>query len=184
MTEDNVDVREMIIALRGGVPAECDFCGKATAEDDLHPEEAGQWACIYCINKWAEEDKVALLLRMLTVWMEAHFVVGEATQTARAVTGEPYVVLQLGTKNCIKEEGVSWHADHCSDSYQDMMKAMKTAFTQYIADKGEGAVLYWRAKPEIVNIGNGTGCIRVRLLVSNHDVECEQVRMNPTAKPL
>lgn len=50
------DCRDMIIALRGGVPKVCDFCGRERPENELHPEEAGQWACIYCIDRWTEED--------------------------------------------------------------------------------------------------------------------------------
>ena len=45
-----MDVRQMIIDLRGGVPANCDFCGKETPEDNMHPEEAGMWICITCID--------------------------------------------------------------------------------------------------------------------------------------
>jgi formylmethanofuran dehydrogenase subunit E len=50
------EVREMIIALRGGVADKCDFCGEDTPEEDMHPEEAGQWACITCITRWEKED--------------------------------------------------------------------------------------------------------------------------------
>lgn len=51
-----IDVRQMLIDLRGGLPEKCDFCSKETKPDDLHPEEAGAWACITCIERWGEED--------------------------------------------------------------------------------------------------------------------------------
>lgn len=46
-----LSVRELIVGLRGEIPAKCDFCHRATHEDDLHPEEAGMWICIKCIEK-------------------------------------------------------------------------------------------------------------------------------------
>jgi ribosomal protein L37AE/L43A len=53
----NDDVRQAIIGLRGGLPPQCDFCGKDTKPENLHPEEAGCWACIECIERWNKEDK-------------------------------------------------------------------------------------------------------------------------------
>lgn len=52
---DGESARDLIIGLRGGVPAACDFCLKPTPEHDLHPEEAGQWACIECMKRWHDE---------------------------------------------------------------------------------------------------------------------------------
>ena len=48
--------KELIADLRGGVPKECSFCGKPTPEEQLEPEEAGDWACWHCLLKWARED--------------------------------------------------------------------------------------------------------------------------------
>lgn len=47
----NAEVRELIIALRGGPPDKCDFCGNMTLPDNLHPEEAGEWICNDCIKR-------------------------------------------------------------------------------------------------------------------------------------
>ena len=52
MTND--EVKALVIALRGGLPEKCDFCGKETAEPDLHPEEAGAWACTDCLRRWGD----------------------------------------------------------------------------------------------------------------------------------
>lgn len=57
MNEDDLDARELIIALRGGVPAKCDFCCEECAPEDLHPEEGGEWACIDCLTRWAKEGQ-------------------------------------------------------------------------------------------------------------------------------
>ena len=47
-----------IVDLRGGVaPTKCDFCGEETAPEFLEPEEAGAWACLLCITRWAREEK-------------------------------------------------------------------------------------------------------------------------------
>ncbi len=51
-----MNTRELIIALRGGVPSKCDFCGKVTESSKLHPEEAGAWVCIECLDKWDKLD--------------------------------------------------------------------------------------------------------------------------------
>ncbi len=52
---NEMTTRELIVALRGGVPPRCDFCREEFPEEELHPEEAGQWICVGCINK----DKAA-----------------------------------------------------------------------------------------------------------------------------
>lgn len=49
------DAKDLIADLRGGVPEKCDFCGLETEPDYLHPEEAGMWICVWCI----ERDKAA-----------------------------------------------------------------------------------------------------------------------------
>ena len=47
----NADLKAAVIGWRGGIPSKCDFCGKETPEQDLHPEEAGMWICIGCIER-------------------------------------------------------------------------------------------------------------------------------------
>lgn len=59
MVDDEFDARDLIVALRGGVPTKCDFCLEERAPEDMHPEEAGEWACIYCIARWDLEAKEA-----------------------------------------------------------------------------------------------------------------------------
>lgn len=53
------EARDLIIALRGGLPAQCDFCKQPTEEEKLHPEEAGEWVCEECLKRWAKEKKAA-----------------------------------------------------------------------------------------------------------------------------
>jgi len=48
--------RDMIIGLRGGIPLHCNFCGTTNVPDNMHPEEAGEWACITCIERWRKEN--------------------------------------------------------------------------------------------------------------------------------
>jgi len=36
--------RDLIIALRGGLPNRCNFCDQPTPPERLHPEEGGEWA--------------------------------------------------------------------------------------------------------------------------------------------
>lgn len=51
----DLDGRDLIIDLRGGSHEKCDFCGGTFPHEEIHPEEAGQWACIHCIEKWRKE---------------------------------------------------------------------------------------------------------------------------------
>lgn len=53
----NADALAVIIALRGGVPSKCDFCGQERLEEQLHPEEAGDWVCEECLKAWGELDE-------------------------------------------------------------------------------------------------------------------------------
>ncbi len=47
---------ELIVALRGGIPDQCDFCGQVFTEENYPtPEEAGQWACIQCVKRWEQD---------------------------------------------------------------------------------------------------------------------------------
>jgi hypothetical protein len=41
-------MRELVADFRGGTPDVCDWCGRACSEDELEPEEAGQWVCTQC----------------------------------------------------------------------------------------------------------------------------------------
>ncbi len=51
------DVTEMLIALRGGIPEKCDFCLKPfTKERYPTPEEAGDWACSECLERWERQE--------------------------------------------------------------------------------------------------------------------------------
>lgn len=53
---------DLIFALRGGAPSECDFCGQPYTEDRWpEPEEAGQWACSECVEQWKAQDEIARL---------------------------------------------------------------------------------------------------------------------------
>jgi hypothetical protein len=45
-----------IAMIRGYVPSKCNFCGRDLSVEELEPEEAGEWACHYCLLRWAQED--------------------------------------------------------------------------------------------------------------------------------
>jgi hypothetical protein len=48
---------QMLIALRGGISDNCDFCCKAFGpERSPVPEEAGAWACTECQAWWDKEE--------------------------------------------------------------------------------------------------------------------------------
>lgn len=49
-------VRDVIVDMRGGYPENCSFCKKPTPPEELDPEEAGDWACHECQERWAKED--------------------------------------------------------------------------------------------------------------------------------
>ncbi len=50
-------VAETIMALRGGPPEKCDFCGQPYTEERYPtPDEGGEWACNECWERWEKED--------------------------------------------------------------------------------------------------------------------------------
>ena len=53
---------DIIYELRGGHPAQCDFCGQEYNEH-RYPvaEEADQWACNECLERWEKQDLEAEL---------------------------------------------------------------------------------------------------------------------------
>jgi len=54
--DDDFDTLDFLIDLRGGMPEKCDFCGGPINGDPI-PEEAGDWACRQCFERWEEEDR-------------------------------------------------------------------------------------------------------------------------------
>lgn len=66
MSEEDIDSRKLIVDLRGGVPPKCDFCGRECPPEQLHPEEAGEWVCNLCLERWALKDLVKALRAELT----------------------------------------------------------------------------------------------------------------------
>jgi hypothetical protein len=54
MSDDyNQAVFDFIVSIRGGLPEQCDFCGKPYTEGRYPvPEEAGEWACSECLARW------------------------------------------------------------------------------------------------------------------------------------
>lgn len=55
--EEEFTARDLVIGLRGGVPEKCSFCNEPTPENQLEPEEAGDWVCWSCQERWDAEDK-------------------------------------------------------------------------------------------------------------------------------
>lgn len=53
-------LKDAIAALRGGIPARCDFCGTEAEEDDMEPEEGGQWACSTCWRRFRAWDRAVV----------------------------------------------------------------------------------------------------------------------------
>lgn len=51
------DTRDLIIAFRGGVAERCDFCNEPLDAATAIPEEAGQWCCPSCRDKFEAELK-------------------------------------------------------------------------------------------------------------------------------
>jgi hypothetical protein len=57
MGDHQFDIRDLIIAWRGGHPDACEFCLKPYTDTRWpEPEEGGAWACNECYERWAKED--------------------------------------------------------------------------------------------------------------------------------
>ena len=54
-----MNARDLIVSLRGGIPKKCDFCYQVTPPEKLHPEEAGDWVCEDCLERWEKQDREA-----------------------------------------------------------------------------------------------------------------------------
>lgn len=54
-----MNARQLIEDLRGGVPSKCDFCQKPTPPEQLEPEEAGDWVCRECLERWDGQEMAA-----------------------------------------------------------------------------------------------------------------------------
>ena len=51
--QEELSVWGFILAVRGGQPENCDFCGRPFTEERCAiPEEAGEWACSECVDSW------------------------------------------------------------------------------------------------------------------------------------
>lgn len=50
------NILDLIIALRGGYPDNCDWCGKPLGFEPV-PEEAGQWICAACEEATRKTEK-------------------------------------------------------------------------------------------------------------------------------
>jgi ribosomal protein L37AE/L43A len=58
MTSSNQAAFDLIVALRGGLPADCDFCGQPFTQARYPvPEEAGAWACRECLDRWIKNKE-------------------------------------------------------------------------------------------------------------------------------
>jgi hypothetical protein len=53
-----MNMLNMIAELRGGIPEKCDFCEQSFNEERYPiPEEAGEWTCSECWERWMKEEK-------------------------------------------------------------------------------------------------------------------------------
>lgn len=53
-----MNMLQMIAELRGGIPDKCDFCNQPYTEKRYPiPEEAGEWTCSECWERWQKEEQ-------------------------------------------------------------------------------------------------------------------------------
>ncbi|HEU5132864.1 MAG TPA: hypothetical protein VFT26_12200, partial [Pyrinomonadaceae bacterium] len=60
--------KEDIAYFRGEEPTQCDFCGESRSFDQLEPEEAGQWVCHACMQRWLLEDYARVNARLCELY--------------------------------------------------------------------------------------------------------------------
>ena len=53
---NNQYVFDMIVELRGGIPEKCSFCDQPFDSRGAIPEEAGEWACYVCWDRWETQS--------------------------------------------------------------------------------------------------------------------------------
>ncbi len=87
---------------------------------------------------------------------EGGWLVGQGTCCYESVTGEPYVVIQVGWKRevagdqWIKKEDEQFASGYGGSTPEEGLESFKKAFLGYVADKpARTHTLYWRCKPEM-----------------------------------
>lgn len=55
------NTEQLIADFRGGIPANCDFCNQPMNPETAVAEEAGQWACAECWQKFEANDELRRL---------------------------------------------------------------------------------------------------------------------------
>lgn len=106
----------------------------------------------------------------LTRYIESRFPVGEPTQRALSVTGEPYVVIGHEDSDkplvpgVIREGETRGDIGWCED---EVVGAVHAAFDRYAEDKS--GTLYWRVKPAL-EWYDGRCIVYMRLLISDKAV--------------
>ena len=109
---------------------------------------------------------------------ESLYPVGPSTDGLRAVTGEPYVVIQVGWERevaedqWIKKEGDQFDWRYGGPTPEEGLESFKKAFLGYTS--GKSGTLYWRQKPELCcnltirnSYSNAKYTFYARLLVSD-----------------
>lgn len=49
-------MKDMIANLRGGIPVACNFCRQEKPPEQMEPEEAGEWVCWACLDRWEYQE--------------------------------------------------------------------------------------------------------------------------------
>ena len=87
---------------------------------------------------------------------ESMYPVGPSTKAAKSVTGEPYVVIQVGWKReverdqWIKKEGERFDWRYGGPTPEEGLDSFKEAFSGFTANNSSNThKLYWRQKPEM-----------------------------------
>ena len=78
------DARGLIASIRGGIPAKCDFCGQKKPQEQMEPEEAGEWVCWSCLDRWEYQERGGYIdMENVIRILDWHKITADGKETAR-----------------------------------------------------------------------------------------------------
>lgn len=111
------------------------------------------WAYGYIDGIKSVKKSRSSVVQQAREYIESFYPIGPSTRIAWAMTGEPYVVLNIGwgpfNQVYTKEEGFPFGAEYYGATEELALDAMKEAFRGYISDKPKNSTLYWRERPTL-----------------------------------
>lgn len=105
-------------------------------------------------------------------WIERQFPVGQSTDTARSVTGEPYVVIGAQADGMAVIPGTVDEGEARELAFDEETACLMAAHCFRDYAEGRKGTLYWRNKPVLDQDEKSDRCVvYMRCLISDRDAQ-------------